>query len=196
MTMNGKVQTLVPVQTDLILDFSGYSWGEAKAYSLSGIEEDAIESIALVLAKVVKSVPESWLVEEAPFNLDWTDPESFDYLQSPKMVKIQHEIADLAFEGKPVFTFERLSYKDEKELARLYEEERDTENTPAKAKRLIQAQELLLCKTVLDVPRSWLVADAPANLNWRDRASYNYLQQPAYKAIMQALAEAKEEAGK
>jgi hypothetical protein len=37
---------------------------------------------AELISRILKSVPKSWLVTDAPNEIDWSDPANFDYIQS------------------------------------------------------------------------------------------------------------------
>lgn len=57
---------------------------------------------------------------------------------------------------------------------------------------LIARQEEMLAEVLVDVPREWLVENAPAKLNWSDRASLNWLVDDHYNDLLMALAAARD----
>jgi len=75
------------------------SWGSAKRFTafqwrirtLDG-NPDALLAlwmeIQAEMAKVVVSVPRSWVVEDAPKNLDWSKAESFEWVDSDRMTAL------------------------------------------------------------------------------------------------------------
>lgn len=85
-------------------DFSNLTWGESKRLTLLGQRaregataadmETLFAEMQAMLAKVVLSVPRSWLVKDAPEQLDWTDPASFDWLRADRMQQLQEMLAD------------------------------------------------------------------------------------------------------
>jgi len=54
--------------------------------------EQAGKDMRAIICKAIKSVPRNWLVSSAPDTIDWSNPESMDYL---KVSKIQ-VILDMA----------------------------------------------------------------------------------------------------
>lgn len=56
---------------------------------------------------------------------------------------------------------------------------------------LIARQEQMLADVLLDVPREWLVPDAPAKLDWSNRESLNWLVDDHYNDVLVALADAR-----
>lgn len=78
-------------------DFSRLTWGDtkkmtilqasiARATETGNIDAmtEAFDAIQQYLAKVVVSVPGAWVVPDAPDTLDWTDPDSYDWLRSDR----------------------------------------------------------------------------------------------------------------
>lgn len=75
------------------------SWGSAKRFTafqwrirtLDGDPEALLKlwmEIQAEMAKVVVSVPRSWVVEDAPKNLDWSKAESFEWVDSDRMTAL------------------------------------------------------------------------------------------------------------
>jgi hypothetical protein len=80
-----------------VVDTKNVSWGDSKKIQLlqmksnkavaAGDEEQAmelLEEMQALLPRFVQFVPRSWLVEDAPSDLKWSNAESFDYLQSSR----------------------------------------------------------------------------------------------------------------
>lgn len=64
---------------------TGLSLEEIQQHQLNQIEAtEELHELAkerdLLLAKVIKSVPRSWLSEDAPENIDWSNPASLQYV--------------------------------------------------------------------------------------------------------------------
>jgi hypothetical protein len=94
--------------------------------------------------------------------------------------------------GRLKFDLSRLSWKDSKalsvqqmKLARA-QDERDVAGVEAGFNGL----ETFLAKVVVDVPRDWLVADAPEVIDWSDPASFDWLRGGRMKDLMKAVADA------
>lgn len=79
-------------------DFTNLSWKESKDmdYARTKIrkgEADAdvetmqagFDEMQAFLAKIVVSVPRAWLIADAPAEIEWSDPDSFDWLQGTRM---------------------------------------------------------------------------------------------------------------
>jgi len=79
-------------------DFSNLSWKESKDmdYARTKIRKGeaeadvetmqaGFEEMQAFLAKIVVSVPRSWLVSDAPEEIDWSDPDNFDWLRGSRM---------------------------------------------------------------------------------------------------------------
>ena len=90
-----------------VFDFSRVSWGMAKrnvtAQSLikrASETNDAdllargFEQMQEYLAAVVVSVPRSWLIEDAPADINWRDPASFDLLLNVRMAELLRALND------------------------------------------------------------------------------------------------------
>lgn len=88
-------------------DLSNLSWKDSKALSLQQIKvaraqsdrdaaglEAGYAGIESFLAKVVVSVPRDWLVADAPEEIDWSDPASFDWLRGSHMKKLMLAVAE------------------------------------------------------------------------------------------------------
>jgi hypothetical protein len=43
---------------------------------------------AVLVARILKSVPKSWLIVDAPLELDWSQVESLDYIQADRYAQI------------------------------------------------------------------------------------------------------------
>lgn len=85
-----------------VFDIENLSWADSKkmaAYGLMlGTAQDtndielldrAFLSLASVLAKCVVSVPSDWLVKDAPKDLVWSDPDSFEYMKVYRVRTLQ-----------------------------------------------------------------------------------------------------------
>lgn len=46
---------------------------------------ECFESIKGYLAKVCTHVPQAWLAKDAPDNLDWSNPQSFNYIKQKRV---------------------------------------------------------------------------------------------------------------
>lgn len=53
--------------------------------------------------------------------------------------------------------------------------------------QLSEEQEALLCAVLVDVPRDWLTKDAPAEIDWSDVTSLDYVLDVKSAALFQAL---------
>jgi len=94
--------------------------------------------------------------------------------------------------GKPTFDLSELSWRESKSLATMQtrmanaQSERDVAGLEAG----FAGMEAFLARVVVSVPRDWLVASAPDNVNWKDPASFDWLRAARMKDLMSALAEA------
>lgn len=84
------------------------SWGDSKRFAvlqarlrqlgrgdLTAEETEAVfNDLDRMLARFVTYVPRAWLVEGAPENLDWSDPASFEYMLTARMVDLQAALAE------------------------------------------------------------------------------------------------------
>lgn len=106
----------------------------------------------------------------------------------------------------PIFDMRFLSWKHIKEInlleARVFTRASVTgEGAEAAAQEQNASFEALqgyISKVLVSVPLSWLVPDAPPDLDWRDPASFDWLQAGKFPAIAQAFkaAQGTENAGK
>lgn len=84
-----------------VLDFSNLSWGDAeeadilsmeagKAQQAGDIEavRKAQRGLRLLIARVVVSLPRSWLVKNAPESLAFDDPDTYRHLRRDKMQEL------------------------------------------------------------------------------------------------------------
>ena len=83
--------------------FPVMSWGDSKQFAVlqarlrrlndpdTGPDETAetFDALSRLLARFVVSVPQSWLMDNAPKKLDWSDPASFDWLRTDRMADLQ-----------------------------------------------------------------------------------------------------------
>lgn len=84
-------------------NFPQVSWGESKRFAIfqarlrklgredcSAEETGAIfDELGQMMARYVTSVPREWLMPDAPADLDWSDPASFDWIVSERMSDLQ-----------------------------------------------------------------------------------------------------------
>ena len=78
------------------------------------------------------------------------------------------------------------------ELGEMTDEERErakgfVKNTFATFDRVIEERDKLIAQVLVDVPRSWLVSDAPGNLDWSDPESLDWLVLDRYNEVVQAI---------
>lgn len=79
-------------------DFSNLSWKESKEMDFArtkirrgeeeadvDVMEQGFNEMQIFLAKIVVSVPRAWLVDSAPDEIDWSDPDSFDWMRGTRM---------------------------------------------------------------------------------------------------------------
>ena len=88
-----------PPDENAVLDLRCISWKDSKRFLVLQAKvvktddpDEAIgyiEEVQAILAKAVVSIPHSWLVPDAPPNLDWHKPESLDWLQSQRFEELQ-----------------------------------------------------------------------------------------------------------
>lgn len=117
---------------------------------------------------------------------------------------------------QPTFDFSNISYKWSKEWARIVmrldvdstlidnpaRPDADPEQVAAlKVKRLealdrwddlVSLRDAMLCEVLVSVPREWLVADAPDEIDWHDPANLGaYLLQSRIADLITAMSEAR-----
>lgn len=81
-----------------VFDLSDLSWGDSKALTTAQMKvkgaaaagdferlEQGFGDMQAFLARVVVSIPRDWLVKSAPEVVDWSKPESYDFLKSKRM---------------------------------------------------------------------------------------------------------------
>ena len=84
-----------------VLDFSNLSWGDAEDADILSMEaakasasgdteavRAAQRGLRQLIARVVVSLPRSWLVPSAPEAPDWADPDTYRYLRRDKMQEL------------------------------------------------------------------------------------------------------------
>lgn len=54
-----------------------------------------------------------------------------------------------------------------------------------------EEQAELVCKILKNVPRSWLMADAPAEIDWSEVESLDYIQADRYAQLLKMIGEGK-----
>lgn len=80
-----------------ILDVSRISYGDRKKMRHLGIRQQSLDPLEdweerdriddqmlAIMFKAVVSIPDSWLMDDAPPDLDWSDPASINYMQAVK----------------------------------------------------------------------------------------------------------------
>lgn len=99
-------------ETEPVINSATLSWRESRRasalsmmmskvgelpYDRIGEEMEArVMEIQGFMAKYVTSVPRSWLVDDAPETLDWSEPESFDWLRQDKFFALLEQITSTA----------------------------------------------------------------------------------------------------
>lgn len=87
-------------------DFSNLSWGDEKVLAQMNLKlrkandendaqlmQEAHTGIDQYFAKCITHIPANWLVKDAPANLDWTNPESQNYILGSKIGDLRAEMA-------------------------------------------------------------------------------------------------------
>lgn len=99
--------------------------------------------------------------------------------------------------SEPTFDLSNLSWKDSKSLSTL--QIRMSNATAARDEGALMAcfdsMQTYLTRVVRDVPKGWLVNDAPAGLDWGDPVSYDWLRSDKMTALMKALGDAQSPEG-
>lgn len=92
-------------------------------------------------------------------------------------------------EEEPTFDVSRLSWRDTKlgYRAQIMINKAHTEGDADLMDDSLAGLESLLARTVLTVPRSWLVDDAPEEINWRDPKSLDWLQGNKFSDLLTAM---------
>jgi hypothetical protein len=107
---------------------------------------------------------------------------------------------------KPVFDYSGHSWKDSKRLQVLQARANQADallNDPetlvdpdafdealAMLDQVTDEFEAAIARVLVDVPRDWLVPDAPETLDWHDPESLNWLQATHMKTLREAMVEA------
>jgi hypothetical protein len=98
---------------------------------------------------------------------------------------------------EPRFDLSNLSWKDSKQLSAL--QIRVANATEARDEDALMncfdGMQMYLTRVVRDVPKAWLVGDAPPALDWSDPTSYDWLRADKMTALMRALADAQSAEG-
>lgn len=92
---------------------------------------------------------------------------------------------------QPVFDLSNLSWRESKSLAVLQLRMQEAQTADAMEKAFGQI-DAFLARVLVSVPRAWLVKDAPADLDWSDAESLNWIQGKKVGALMKALGAARE----
>lgn len=105
-------------------------------------------------------------------------------------------------EEKPVFDFSRMSHKQARQLQRLFLEVQganrkiaegaidDVDKNIAQLDSLLDQQDTYIASVLVDVPRQWLIADAPEKIKWNDPAALQWLRADKFKLLANAMQEA------
>jgi hypothetical protein len=100
-------------------------------------------------------------------------------------------------EEMPVFDFSTIGWKEEKKMTLILLK---AEESVAEGKRLRDSSmmeegfaviEGFIARSLVSVPRSWLVKDAPEITDWSDANNLDYLQGVKMARLQQAFVEAK-----
>lgn len=104
---------------------------------------------------------------------------------------------------QPVFDFSRTSYKDMRHQQRLAMQttylSRRIQNADSSddittllndLDSLIDQQEAVILRSVVSVPRSWLVMDAPEEIDWQKKDALQWLRGNRFAALVMAQTEA------
>ena len=108
---------------------------------------------------------------------------------------------------QPVFDYTNYSRKEQKaftrkqaKMARLasqianstefFDTEDEFEDAQDEFDRLVEEGEALTMRLIVSVPRDWLTVDAPADLDWDDPASINWIRVDKSRELMDAAGEA------
>lgn len=63
------------------------------------------------------------------------------------------------------------------------------EDTYATLDRIMEERDKLIAQVLVDVPRGWLVDDAPDDLDWSDPENLDWLRQDRYADVLKAVNE-------
>lgn len=94
----------------------------------------------------------------------------------------------------PVFNLKRLSWKDEKNgtIASQKISQGAANNDMTMTMEGFEMAERYLAKCLVSIPKSWLVDDAPDDIDWSDTESFGWLIGDKFSELMQALQSAKQ----
>ncbi len=95
--------------------------------------------------------------------------------------------------GVPQFDFSDLSWGDDKLASEISIKTRKAqmENDVEGIREALFALEQYMAKVTVYVPREWLVKSAPADIDWSDPSSMNYLRAPSMNMLREAMEKAK-----
>jgi hypothetical protein len=110
----------------------------------------------------------------------------------PKVEKVDGIFHIVADEEKPVFDFDDVSWADEKAVSLARSQLRNAESLEQTVSAF-GGMEIYMSKCVVSIPRSWLVKSAPAEIDWSDPQSFNYVKGVLFQDLMKALNEAQAE---
>jgi hypothetical protein len=90
---------------------------------------------------------------------------------------------------QPIFDVSRLSWRDTKlgYRAQVMINKAHTESDVAMMDDALAGMEHLLARATVSVLRSWLVDDAPAEIDWRDPKSFDWLQGQKFSDLITAM---------
>lgn len=111
-----------------------------------------------------------------------------------------------AQDDQPVFNFDRFSWKDAKTITRIQAEaaraaalladpaalkdEDAFEGALAAQDAVYEKLQAYISRVLVSVPRSWLVSDAPEDLDWSDPASLDWLRGQSFAKLQGAMVDA------
>lgn len=189
-----------------VLDFSHYSVEDAvesgrllllKAKAEMELDIEAFDQAdadsCLHMSRVIVSMPRDWLIDDAPKKIVWSEAGSLDYLAGDRFT----DFLALMLKGEPPvseikFDIGKFSKRDKTQMSRINMkatkavQDGDIEIYEETTEELIE----FVSKYIIDIPRDWLVADAPGNFDFSNSESLFYVRGDLWTTLNEQLGNA------
>ena len=153
------------------------------------------EQINKHIIQYVVSVPDEWLADGHPPQIDWNEPGSLDWLAGGRFLDLVIAMGDVPeTDEKPVFDLKSYRRKDAKLLNRLMLGTRNAldNNDLDLYDKIADDLSKHLIRFVVSVPDEWLVNGCSV-ANWDDHNSLNHLGSGRYIQLIEMMSESQVE---
>lgn len=158
-------------------------------------DDMTLEMYEYLADNLVISVPSGWLAEDAPDDLDWSDPESYDWLATGKYEELVNSLNGQKMDGIDEFAPEFNLRKYRNLHNRKFRQLRLRVLSVSKGgdieeyNKVVREYLAFVSQFVVSVPSNWVINGAADKLDWSDPESYFSLRCGCYVQLLNAMAQ-------